>query len=135
MLVNTFTDLKNISTNLRHAHSVDDIIDSMADLAPALKASTIRLALPGTFVIRGGEEAANGEPAIHSVAEVVRAWFPVEPGLGHLEVEWTDGRQAPDRDHEIAAENVCRVLSRWIDRADRRRGHFLPTAATQRWIR
>jgi UDP-GlcNAc:undecaprenyl-phosphate GlcNAc-1-phosphate transferase len=108
--------VKTISTNLRHAHSVDDIIDSMADLAPALKASTIRLALPGTFVIRGGEEAANGEPAIYSVAEVVRARFPVEPGLGHLEIEWTDGRQAPDRDHEIAAENVCRVLSRALER-------------------
>ena len=108
--------VKTISTNLRHAESVDDIIDSMADLAPAFKASAIRLALPGTFVIQDGGEAANAEPAIHSVAEVVRARFAVEPGLGHLEIEWTDGRRVPDPDHEIAAENLCRALSQALER-------------------
>ena len=108
--------VKTITTNLRRAISVDDIANSMADLAPALKARSIRLDLPGAFVIQGAGQAANGEPVLHAVAEVVRARFPVEPGFGHLEIEWTDGRLEPDRDQEIAVERLCRVLSLALER-------------------
>ena len=108
--------VKTITTNLRRAVSVEDITSSVADLAAAMKARSIRLDLPGTSVIHDAGQAANSEPSLKAVADAVRARFPVEPGFGHLEIEWTDGRRELDRDHEIAAERVCRVLGSALER-------------------
>jgi len=110
------TAVKTISTSLRRATSVDDIVDSMANLAPALNASAIRLDLPGAMVFRDEGQSANTESGLHAVSNAVRARFAVEPAFGHVEIEWTDGRREPERDHEIAAEGICRALSQALER-------------------
>jgi UDP-GlcNAc:undecaprenyl-phosphate GlcNAc-1-phosphate transferase len=119
--------VKNISSSLRQASSVEEIVDSMSELRPALKASTIRLDLPGAFVVHREGEPANGDSVLHALSNAVSVRIPVEPGLGHLEIEWTDGRDSPDRDHEIAAETLCRHLSAALERTQG--STWLPPAA------
>ena len=83
---------------------------------PALNASAIRLDLPGAMVVRDEGQPVNAESGLHAVSNVVRARFAVEPAFGHVEIEWTDGRREPERDHEIAAERLCRALSHALER-------------------
>jgi len=108
--------VRTIANRLRKAKSVDDVLGSIKGLAPALKASTVRLDLAGTFTIHGDGDAANCESGITAVPAAVRARFPVEPGLGYIEIEWNDGRPVPERDHEIAAETLCVALARALER-------------------
>jgi UDP-GlcNAc:undecaprenyl-phosphate GlcNAc-1-phosphate transferase len=107
--------VKSIATNLRHATSVDHIVAVMEDVVPALNATTVRLDLPGTLA-DSGRLFVRSDATVHALSASYRARFPVDPGFGHIEIEWANGRSEPDRDHEIAAERVCRALSRALER-------------------
>src|SRR5205807_3166018 len=110
------TAVHTIATNLRHATSIGEIADSIAGVAPALHAIKVRLDVPGAFIIQDGEPAANSEPILQGVPAASCARYPVEPGFGYLEIEWTQAGGEPDRDHEIAAEALCCALSRALER-------------------
>ena len=110
------TAVHAIATSLRNATSIGEIASSIAGVAPALDAIAVRLDVPGAFIIQDGEPAANSEPTLHGVAASSCARYPVEPGFGYLEIEWTQTGGEPDRDHEIAAEALCRALSRALER-------------------
>jgi UDP-GlcNAc:undecaprenyl-phosphate GlcNAc-1-phosphate transferase len=106
--------VKAIAINLRRAESVDHIVSVMEDVAPALNATIVRLDLPGAFVDTPGPRRSDA--TVHALCTPYTARFAVDPGFGHIEIEWADGRSEPDRDHEIAAERVCRALSRALER-------------------
>ena len=108
--------MHTIATNLRHATSIGEVANSIAGVAPALDAIAVRLDVPGAFMIQDGAPAANAEPVLHGVPAVSCARYPVEPGFGYLEIEWTQADGEPDRDHEIAAEALCRALSQALER-------------------
>ena len=108
--------VKDISMRLRQAKSIDDVVESIQGLAPALHASSVRLDLTGTLGIHRNGHAANSEPPLTPLADKFRARFPVEPGFGYIEAEWSDGRCCPERDDEIAAETLCHVLGPALER-------------------
>lgn len=114
--------VRTMTGNLRRAASVLDVFESLERLAPAIEASASRLELYGA---ESWKPAPAPAPCPGGIA--LRARFAVEPRLGHLEIEWTDGRPAPDRDHEIAAEALCLEVSRALERfraATRRSASF-----------
>lgn len=108
--------VKSITTGLRRATSVDNIVAVMEHVAPALNATAVRLDLPGAFVDSEGRQSPRADATVHALSAPYRTRFAVDPGFGHIEIEWADGREEPDRDHEIAAEKVCRALSRALER-------------------
>src|SRR5207249_3890319 len=112
--------VKSIAANVRDAASVDEVIESVAELAPALAAHTVKLELRG---VRGIAPCASDPLVVRTMSHAFLARFPIEPAFGHLEIEWRDGRLKPDRDHEIAAETLCRAVSRALE-------HTLPDDAT-----
>jgi len=108
--------IKNIAMRLRRARSIEDVVESIQGLAPALRASAVRLDLTETLGIPRNGHAANSELPVAPLPDKLRARFPVEPGFGYIEIEWSDGRSCPERDDEIAAETLCQVLGPALER-------------------
>jgi len=108
--------IKNIAMRLRRARSIEDVVESIQGLAPALRASAVRLDLTETLGMHRNGHAAISEPPVAPPPDKLRARFPVEPGFGYIEIEWSDGRSCPERDDEIAAETLCQVLGPALER-------------------
>jgi UDP-GlcNAc:undecaprenyl-phosphate GlcNAc-1-phosphate transferase len=127
--------VRSIRSALRSAASLDEVLDSLARLGPAMEADRVRLKLKGhaAELSVGGpsprDPSCNGAhmpggisvtpwrvPRLVLAHPPMRARFALEAGFGHLEVEWSDGRREIDRDHEIAAEDVCKVMTLALER-------------------
>jgi UDP-GlcNAc:undecaprenyl-phosphate GlcNAc-1-phosphate transferase len=113
--------VRSIRSGLRTADTLDEVLDSVARLGPALAADRVRLKLRGhanemTFGGKSHSRESTRDAALEAALSPLRARFPLEAGLGHLELEWSDGRREVDRDHEIAAEDICKVMVAALER-------------------
>lgn len=101
---------------LRAARSHAELAAVLAPLLPALGASRLELVPAGA--------AAQEEQELAAEAGALRVLLllPGEPSRGALLLEWSDGRQAIDRDDEIAAELLCESLAVALDRLAGREG-------------
>ncbi len=104
--------VREVSESLRTANSLDAVMESVAAFAPALSADRVRIELSSQGD-RPFPEAPSASP-VRSVPVRVRGRFPIEPGLGHVIVDWTHGDA--DRDHEIAVETLSRAVARALER-------------------
>jgi UDP-GlcNAc:undecaprenyl-phosphate GlcNAc-1-phosphate transferase len=104
-----------IARRLRTAASVSDVLESAEAFGPAVSAFSVRLEVAPLDGVTSfatqwrSPEERNGHPAL-------RARFEVPSELGTLEVEWTDGRGEIGRDHELAAETLCRNVAHAVQR-------------------
>jgi hypothetical protein len=108
-------------------------------VGPTVDAHRVRLSLRRSDLKPDGFTATPWLPQLVSEHPTVTARVPLEMDLGHLELEWRDGRIAIDRDHEIAAERLSGPLTMAIERAlkleheERDEGDsFLPLASGAR---
>lgn len=111
--------VKTIAGQLQRATSIDEVLGSVGDLGPAIEANRVRLDIRGARIdIRGNFTVTpwHVPRLVENLSPSVQARFPLEPNLGHLEIEWTDGRGEVDRDHEIAAEQLCKAITRALER-------------------
>ena len=106
--------LREVGEALRRTGSVDEIWVGVKRAAWALGASCAAL----TLVERRGDESATTVRSVgfdEAEADLRRARFSLlreRPDEGTIELGWTDGRGAVDRDTEIGAELLCEhVLS------------------------
>ena len=95
--------------SLRAARSQNEVAAALAPLLFALEASRLDL----VYAVAGArdDEDEDLEPGVLRV----RLSLPGEPSRGALVIEWRDGREAIDRDHEIAAELLCESLAVALD--------------------
>jgi UDP-GlcNAc:undecaprenyl-phosphate GlcNAc-1-phosphate transferase len=113
-----------IAHKLRTATSVAEILESTQTFGPAVSAFSLRLEVaPPDGVAKPRPRYAtdwfspserNGNPAL-------QARFELPEELGILEVEWVDGRSEIDRDHELAAEALCKNVAHAVQRISRPR--------------
>jgi UDP-GlcNAc:undecaprenyl-phosphate/decaprenyl-phosphate GlcNAc-1-phosphate transferase len=112
--------VKTITAQLRRATSIHDVLGSVGVLGPAIEANRVRLDIRGARSDIHGDFTVTPWHVPRLIDAVsgpkVQARFPLEPGIGHLEIEWTDGRDEIDRDHEIAAETLCKAITRALER-------------------
>jgi hypothetical protein len=106
-----------ISNSLRQARSMDEVLASLAKMGPTVDAHRVRLSLRRSDLKPDGFTATPWLPQLVCEHPTVTARVPLEMGLGHMELEWRDGRIAIDRDHEIAAERLSGPLTMAIERA------------------
>jgi UDP-GlcNAc:undecaprenyl-phosphate GlcNAc-1-phosphate transferase len=111
-------ELRRIGDALRESRRIEELWASLRIAARALDASAFALHLHSN---------ASGEPEIYSEGfdeagpELFRARYGLVPerqGDTQLELGWSDGRNAIDRDTEIAIELLCDHLSSAIDRIE-----------------
>jgi UDP-GlcNAc:undecaprenyl-phosphate GlcNAc-1-phosphate transferase len=120
-----------IAHQLRRAVSVDQVLESAKSFAGAVSADAIWVELdPARFKIDpppGIVSASWAGPKLtpyngkaRDLPELLRARFDLPRKIGKLELNWVD-RAEMDRDHELAAEAVCRNIGVAIDRLRRPR--------------
>ena len=119
--------LDEIAARLRRAVSVTDVLESATQFGPAVRADAIWLDLdPARFTIDAepgvlsanwaGPKLAPYNGSARELPQLFRAHFELPNQIGKLELSWLDGRETLDRDHELAAESVCRNIAHAIHR-------------------
>jgi UDP-GlcNAc:undecaprenyl-phosphate GlcNAc-1-phosphate transferase len=101
--------LDAIALRLQHAAHLNEVIDSMHLLAPALAASRVRVRVGAVVDDRGRPEADELLSMRFLIAEGRRR-------LGDVEIVWADGRTHVDADHALAIERLCEGAARAVRR-------------------
>ncbi len=102
--------MRGIKHQLQHVPTLDDVIDSLHQFAPAVSASAISANIGGTLSERRDGMGAGQE---------FRAAFSLSEGrknLGRVTVIWRDGRKTLDLDHALAIEDLCETVARAVKR-------------------
>jgi UDP-GlcNAc:undecaprenyl-phosphate/decaprenyl-phosphate GlcNAc-1-phosphate transferase len=102
--------MRGIKHQLQHVPTLDDLIESLHQFAPAVSASGISANLGGTLSERRYGIVAGQE---------FRAAFSLSEGrknLGKVTVVWRDGRKTLDLDHALAIEDLCETVARALKR-------------------
>jgi UDP-GlcNAc:undecaprenyl-phosphate GlcNAc-1-phosphate transferase len=102
--------MRGIKHQLQHVPTLDDVIESFHQLAPAVSASVVSAHIGSTLSERrygggGGQEFK----AAFSLSEGSR-------NLGKVTVVWRDGRKMLDMDHALAIEDLCETVARAVKR-------------------
>lgn len=125
--------LDTIAQDLRGATSVAQILESAHVFGSAVSALSVRLELaPPDGIARSGF-------ATHwmcSCAQVngslpLRSRFALREELGMLEVEWAKERGEIDRDHERAAEELCKNVAQAVRRMSSPRSGWIEPVRLQ----
>ncbi len=118
--------VRGVGEAMRHSASVDEIWEGVKGAAAALGASCAAL----TLVERRGDESATTMRSVgfdEAGPELFRARYSLlgeRPDEGAIELGWTDGRTAVDRDTEIGVELLCEHVMTALQRLDPgRAGH------------
>jgi UDP-GlcNAc:undecaprenyl-phosphate GlcNAc-1-phosphate transferase len=115
-----------IAHKLGTATTVAAILESAETFGPAVSAFSVRLEVAPPAGIAAAAFAThwlssaerNGHPALW-------ARFEMPEERGTLEVEWADGRGEIDRDHELAAEALCKNVAHAMQRLSSPRAGWL----------
>jgi UDP-GlcNAc:undecaprenyl-phosphate GlcNAc-1-phosphate transferase len=111
-------ELRRIGERLRLALTVEEAWGAVRTAARTVGASAVALHLaddrPGEPDLSEGFDDAGPE-----LLRARYSLFPERPGDTHVELGWTDGRTAVDRDTEIAIELLCDHLSGALERLER----------------
>jgi UDP-GlcNAc:undecaprenyl-phosphate GlcNAc-1-phosphate transferase len=97
-----------LTTRLERVHRIDEVFDSIHQLAPAVAASAVRA--------RIGSVSYEHSPTAFS-GRSFEARFPLTEGprvVGDIVVVWGDGRQGVDEDQALAIEQICDSAARAI---------------------
>jgi UDP-GlcNAc:undecaprenyl-phosphate GlcNAc-1-phosphate transferase len=112
-------EIRRIGDALRQARHFEDLWVALRIAARALDAAAFALHLPADAA---SDLEAHSEGFDEAGLDLFRARFGLVPerhGDTHLELGWSDGRTAVDRDTEIAIELLCDHLSAAIERIER----------------
>jgi UDP-GlcNAc:undecaprenyl-phosphate/decaprenyl-phosphate GlcNAc-1-phosphate transferase len=103
--------MRGIKHQLQHVPTLEDVIESFHQLAPAVSASVVSARIGGTLSERryGVGDAANEFKAAFMLAEG-------HDSLGKVTVIWRDGRRALNVDHALAIEDLCETVARAVKR-------------------
>src|SRR5438132_196641 len=123
--------VQEIADSLRHACSVDDVLDSAKAFAAVVSADRMRVDLRSaqvesirrSAVLRGPSLLpmnghVNDVPLLlaNDAPNPFLVRFELPDALGRVELEWHDGRDNVDRDHELAAEILCGHIAQALRR-------------------
>ena len=97
-----------LTARLQHVDRIDEVFDSIHQLAPAVAASAVRA--------RIGSVSYEAAPTNFS-GRSFEAHFPLSEGahvVGDIVVVWGDGRNGVDDDQALAIEQICDSVARAI---------------------
>jgi UDP-GlcNAc:undecaprenyl-phosphate GlcNAc-1-phosphate transferase len=109
--------IREAAAALRRAHLPDEIWNAVRRAAPALGATCVAVRLPADGSVRRPPAFSHGFDEAGS--RLLRAAWPVTAGRfagASVELGWTDGRSAVDRDTEMAVELLCGHLATAVER-------------------
>lgn len=112
--------VRRVAEHLRAAQTHWEVWTALQFAAAPLGASAIALRLPAETAESEPEDFELGfEPVSRRMFRVHYGLVVEHPGHRQIELGWTDGRKAIDRDTEIAIEILCEHLSDALERIDR----------------
>ncbi len=113
--------VRRIGGRLRHAAHVGHVWESVREAAPALGARCValRVALKGGSGSQERHLSAGFGEAGEAVFRTRHSLLVERPDSGFIELGWTDGRSALDRDTETALELLCRQVHQALARLQR----------------
>jgi UDP-GlcNAc:undecaprenyl-phosphate/decaprenyl-phosphate GlcNAc-1-phosphate transferase len=102
--------MRGIKHQLELVPTLEDVIESFHQFAPAVSASAVSTHIGSTLSERRYGIDGDGEfKAAFSLSEGRRS-------LGKVTVVWRDGRKALDLDHALAIEELCETVARAVKR-------------------
>lgn len=102
--------MRGIKHQLEHVPTLDEVIESFHQFAPAVSASAVSARIGSKLSERSYQAGEGGEfKAAFSLSEGRRS-------LGNVTVVWRDGRETLDLDHALAIEELCETVARAVKR-------------------
>jgi UDP-GlcNAc:undecaprenyl-phosphate GlcNAc-1-phosphate transferase len=109
-------EMRRVGEALRSADAIEQVWVAVRMAARILGASAVALHLPEDPTRAPGAHTDGFEAAGPELFRARYGLLPERPGDTHIELGWSDGRYAVDRDTEIAVEVLCDHVAAAIDR-------------------